>query len=179
MLCKACGHRPPFNEQSIYCDDEDCRRERAAERKRAQRDRDRQRPVEWTRGPRPALDIERSEHLLGHRRRTWMRGGSSGPVQIIEGVEWEIPPMTGDNTQRCRCGLELRAPTGRRLLEVLARHNGVCVVLHRGDHWSVKAIPRQKARNHLPERCELGTHRGLRRSRDGLGLAPAADAVRE
>jgi hypothetical protein len=101
-----------------------------------------------SRGPRPALDIERSEHLLGHRRRTWMRGGSSGPVQIIEGVEWEIPPMTGDNTQRCRCGLELRAPTGRRLLEVLARHNGACVVLQKPHHWSVERMLRQKAHPH-------------------------------
>jgi hypothetical protein len=152
MLCKACGHRPRFSEQSIYCDDEECRRERAGDRKRAQRERGRERVVAWPREPRPALDLERSERLLGHRRRIWMRGGSSGPVRIIEGVDWEIPAMTGDNTQRCRCGLELRAPTGRELLKVIACHNGVCVVLHKGDHWSVRTMLAQKVRAHRPHR---------------------------
>ncbi|HSJ18018.1 MAG TPA: hypothetical protein VK920_07985 [Solirubrobacterales bacterium] len=56
-----------------------------------------------------------------------------------------MPPMTGDNTLRCRCGLELRARTDAALDELRARHDGeVCLVLHRGDHWSVREMLRQR-----------------------------------
>jgi hypothetical protein len=31
---------------------------------------------------------------------------------------------------------------------VIACHNGVCIVLQKGNHWSVNAMLRQKARSH-------------------------------
>jgi hypothetical protein len=100
-------------------------------------------------------------------------------VRIIEGVEWEIPAMTGDNTQRCRCGLELRAPTGRELLEVIARHNGACIVLCKPDHWSVKNMLRQNGTPHLGWACQaVGGNVPLGLVAADRGLAPATHRVR-
>ena len=137
MLCEACGARPPRSKHSIYCDDPECIQARARERKRAQRARDRERPVIWA-------ELWKRIDSLTRRR-------GSGPVQIIEGVDGERQPMTGDTTQSCKCGLELRAPTGRELLQVIGRHNNVCLVLHRPDHWSVETMLRQKARTYRPD----------------------------
>jgi hypothetical protein len=53
--------------------------------------------------------------------------------------------MTGETTQSCRCGLELRAPSDHELLGLVGRHDNVCLVLRRPDHWSVQTMLRQKA----------------------------------
>ena len=145
-LCDACGQRPCHSDVATHCDSDECRRARARRRKRDQRARDHDRVVAWARDPRPELEIERSDGLLGHRARSWTRGGTVDVVLTIDGPDQEIPPMTGDTTTRCSCGLELRAPSEEELSAVWNRHEGFCIVVNQADHWSVRAVLRQRAR---------------------------------
>jgi hypothetical protein len=125
-LCKACRLRPPYKEGAIYCDDADCRRRRDAARKRAERARAKERE-------------ERGWKAVRSR-------SPKVPVFVIPGPKLEVPAMSGDTTQSCRCGLRLRAPSGNELLAAVARHDNVCLVLRHRDHWSVQTMLGQKAR---------------------------------
>jgi hypothetical protein len=117
--------KTPHSKQSIYCRDEECIQARASARNRAERERVRARTADW---------------IVGRRRPT------------VKKRTRKIPALTGDVTQPCRCGLELRAPTGRELLQVIGRHNGVCLVLQRPDHWSVQTMLAQRTRPYRPHR---------------------------
>ena len=129
-LCRACLRRSVYKDGATHCNDPDCLRDRAAARKRKQRAKARKR-----------------------EQRGWatFRARHGTPrVVVIRGPDLELSPMTGDHTKPCKCGLELRALSGRELPKVIARHNKACIVLHQADHWSVKTMLRQKARASTP-----------------------------